>query len=439
MRELPLHIVPGSSGDLAEIREYVKIVDELRTHPAPAVKARESAQHIVRPFSQITPEPVEWLWYGLIPKGELTLMAGPGGVGKSTVAVDVAAKLSRGEPLPGTELSITEKTMMLISEDRATIIAGRLEAAGANMANVILLEGKGDPEAPGLVRLGPDELPAIANSMHRHGATLLICDALKDHLEFSGTDYAETGVRSHLTPINRWARQNDFAILGIAHTNKQGSHQRAAADTVLGSAAWRDVTRSMIVVGPIDSDKVRCALAPAKTNYSEKVNTLGFQIESAGHFSRINWTGALPDIDADELNPMVVNNEDRTAIAAASEFLIEALSDGPQPSRIVTREGRSQGHSERTLKRARHRLKVHSERLAGQWILTLPDSESQEGQGGLAPLGLAPLHAQETQQLTEKKPARGPNIYMAPLAPNAPISDTFYAEQERLALQESST
>ncbi len=41
-----------------------------------------------------------WLWPGRIARGKITLLAGDPGLGKSLVALDIAARLSRGAPWP---------------------------------------------------------------------------------------------------------------------------------------------------------------------------------------------------------------------------------------------------------------------------------------------------------------------------------------------------
>ena len=41
-----------------------------------------------------------WLWPGRVPLGKLTLLIGDPGLGKSFVTLDIAARVSRGLPLP---------------------------------------------------------------------------------------------------------------------------------------------------------------------------------------------------------------------------------------------------------------------------------------------------------------------------------------------------
>lgn len=49
---------------------------------------------------QIVPERQEWFWRGVVPRGELTLVAGPGGLGKTTICLTFAAAASTGLWLP---------------------------------------------------------------------------------------------------------------------------------------------------------------------------------------------------------------------------------------------------------------------------------------------------------------------------------------------------
>ena len=45
-------------------------------------------------------ENTQWLWKNWLPLGKLTLLAGPAGVGKTTLLMDIAATISNGGTLP---------------------------------------------------------------------------------------------------------------------------------------------------------------------------------------------------------------------------------------------------------------------------------------------------------------------------------------------------
>ncbi len=51
-------------------------------------------------YANIKAKPVEWLWYPYIPFGKITVIQGDPGEGKSTVALDLVSRLTRGLPMP---------------------------------------------------------------------------------------------------------------------------------------------------------------------------------------------------------------------------------------------------------------------------------------------------------------------------------------------------
>ena len=57
-------------------------------------------------MDEVAVEDVEWLWYPYIPFGKLTIVHGDGGEGKTTLILQLAALLSRGENSPVMTLSV---------------------------------------------------------------------------------------------------------------------------------------------------------------------------------------------------------------------------------------------------------------------------------------------------------------------------------------------
>ncbi len=58
-------------------------------------------------MSEIQSQEVSWLWYPFIPYGKLTIIQGDPGDGKTTLVLNIAAKLSRGEGLDS-EMKLSE-------------------------------------------------------------------------------------------------------------------------------------------------------------------------------------------------------------------------------------------------------------------------------------------------------------------------------------------
>ena len=51
-------------------------------------------------MDEVAVEEIEWLWYPYIPFGKLTIIHGDPGEGKTTLILQLAALLSRGDKLP---------------------------------------------------------------------------------------------------------------------------------------------------------------------------------------------------------------------------------------------------------------------------------------------------------------------------------------------------
>jgi hypothetical protein len=87
---------------------------------------------------------------GRIPFGKLTVLDGDPGLGKSTIALNLCARISTASPLPdGTRLDYPVTTILLSAEDSVgDTIRPRLEAHGADLDRVTAFRTVGDSDGP---------------------------------------------------------------------------------------------------------------------------------------------------------------------------------------------------------------------------------------------------------------------------------------------------
>jgi hypothetical protein len=97
---------------------------------------------VITRLDQVPLERVEWLWRGRLPFGKLVILDGDPGTGKSTLAIDLAARVTTGSPMPdGAALSGPGCVVALTAEDGlADTVRPRLEAARGDAAKVHVLE-----------------------------------------------------------------------------------------------------------------------------------------------------------------------------------------------------------------------------------------------------------------------------------------------------------
>ena len=146
--------------------------------------AAESNGHAVEPvmqlISEVEPEQVTWLWPGQLAEGKITVLDGNPGLGKSTAALDIASRISRGDALPdGTQLERPRGVVLLSAEDGlADTIAPRLMAAGADTSRLFAMTGVLGVDGVEIGVTIPDQIPAIERAILTADAALLVVDPL---------------------------------------------------------------------------------------------------------------------------------------------------------------------------------------------------------------------------------------------------------------------
>ena len=103
-------------------------------------------------MEQVEIEKIDWLLYSFIPFGKVTIVQGDPGEGKTTMVLQIIAKLTKGEavlPSSSNEPALEEKTMALepvnviyqTAEDGlGDTIKPRLLSAGADCSRVMVID-----------------------------------------------------------------------------------------------------------------------------------------------------------------------------------------------------------------------------------------------------------------------------------------------------------
>ena len=104
---------------------------------------RRGGRSGMRSFAAVERRRVSWLWRGFLARGEFTVLDGAKGCGKSLVIADIAARLSRGDAMPGDEEPTGEVFVSALFSSEATPeteTGPRLDAAGAVVSHVFCPE-----------------------------------------------------------------------------------------------------------------------------------------------------------------------------------------------------------------------------------------------------------------------------------------------------------
>lgn len=233
----------------------------------------------ITPLSQIQPRRVHWLWQGRLAIGTLGLLAGREGLGKSTIACDLAAQITRGT-LPGEHEGTPKAVLVCATEDSFEhTIRPRFEVADADLNRVYRVERRTD--SGDLPILLPDDLAGVEQAAIDVDATLLVLDPLISRLGALDS-HKDAEVRLALEPLVAIADRAQFAVLGLIHHNKTGATD--PLDKVMGSKAFAAVARSVHTVIPDPSDETgqRRYFGTPKNNLGRSdLPTIAFTIEAA--------------------------------------------------------------------------------------------------------------------------------------------------------------
>lgn len=313
-------------------------------------------------MSEVTSTSVEWLWPGRIPRRKLTLLEGDPGTGKSTLTLQIAARVSVGEPLPGGSATEPQGVVLWSAEDDlGDTVAPRLLAAGADLNQIVAREfvmgdqwGRRPPTL--------DDLQNLADDIESVRAGIVFIDPMVAFLPSGTNPYSDMQVRQALSGIDTLARDTGAAIVLIRHL-----HKRATGNPIYaggGSIGFAAAARSVLLCAkdPDDPTGTRRVLARSKSNLAAEVPSLAFRIEAAGDASLVIWEGESQHTAASLLQEPMARPTGMRKFDQARAFLRELLGEGRLRSAEVLEEAARRGFSETMVRRAQEAEGIEPQR-----------------------------------------------------------------------------
>lgn len=375
----PTHKTPratrASTKGVAKIPERAEATPSGKL-PMPSGKPRV----IVQPASEIKSRKQKFLWAGRIPLGVLALLAGRGGVGKSTFAIWLLVQAQLGK-LPGDLLGEPISVLYVsVEDDWETQMVPRLKAAGANLDSFyrLAIGYKLNKETGERIPSLPEDTPHIAEAIKRTGARVVVLDPITSSI--SGDDHKRDVVRAVLDPIAKVAAKSGAVVLGIMHFNKGAG---VASDKLSGSHAYRDAARAVLLFAE-NEDTGTVVMSQDKGNYSESQEmSIEYRlVDSAvllddgemSHVPRVEILGETHTSVSQLINRPVTSDE---VVLWLNDFM--SMMGGRALAVEAVDAGKQMGYSESRLNRAKRscRPPVKSQKDGvGAWYWV---SEGSEG------------------------------------------------------------
>ena len=317
---------------------------------------------VLKKLSTYQPREVDWIWEPYIPRSMITIFEGDPNIGKSYLAMHVAAIMTTGGKLPTNQHLDTEYVYFLSAEDIPEItVRPRIEAMGGDAKKIYF------PDRP--FTFTDECLDALDQHLSERNVGLIIVDTLFSFLP-DGVDTSKpSAIRERLHKLGKLAQKHECAIIIVRHWTKGDR----------GKAIYRGgglidivaVARSGITVGQHPEDPKRRIMAHMKNNLSEKGESLVFELEQKLGKSRpiLVWHGTT-EITADNLEAS--GNAAPKALEIAVKFLTEELAGGPKLSTAIKKSAKNKDIAIRTIERAKKDLQIRSRKTEEGWIWRLP-------------------------------------------------------------------
>lgn len=290
-------------------------------------------------LSDVEVEVVRWVWRGRIPLGKVTIVDGDPDLGKSTLTLDLAARVTIGSRMPDettSDLDGPANVILISIEDGAAdTIRPRADAAGADVSRVHLLNDVEIEDDKGIKKrlpwVMPRDLDMLGELVEITGAKLVILDPLVGVVDGSVNLHNDQDTRAALRPLATMADQMGFAVIALRHINKGGGqnakHRGGGSIAIIGAA------RSGLLVGldPDDETGETKVIATVKHNLSKTVPSLKYRLVSDRDnpaVARIEWLGESP-FNADALLAEPQTEDQRIQRDDIVEIITELTADGP--------------------------------------------------------------------------------------------------------------
>lgn len=328
--------------------ELTRLLDEYIAHSEGSTKSSIKAVSV----SDVEEEEVEWLVPTYIPTGQITLLVGDGGQGKTSIWCNLVAGITSGNktifetdiPFSG---GSSQKCMFFSAEDSVPkVLKRKLKQAGADQSKVLFVDLT--DENFDLIKF---DSPALEQLISENRPAVVVFDPLQSFIPSNVQMGSRNAMRQCMNPLIALGEKYGTAFIIVMHTNKKigVSGRTRCAD----SADIWDIARSVLIVGSTGDGDIHY-LSHEKSNYTAPGSTLLYTIEDG----RVIYQGTSEKKDRDYVAENAMVTRSAPARDEAKEIIMNILSDDGDHE-VSDLDGiiKAAGISYATLKRAKEDLK----------------------------------------------------------------------------------
>jgi RecA-family ATPase len=233
-------------------------------------------------YTQKPPERV-WLIENWIPEGEISALYGDGGIGKSLIALQLAASVASGAPFLGLNISRSVPVLAVMAEDKDDELHRRIysicsspgyDFSDVEQTELYLWSVAGHSSVLAQVDQGTAKKMAFYDQLDKElsklqtGHKLLILDTLSDVFAGNEND-RQSASRFIKVVLHSLITKHNLTILLLAHPSLTGQN---TGTFLSGSTAWNNSVRNRLILRPHNDDTLKDkyrVLECVKSNYAK--------------------------------------------------------------------------------------------------------------------------------------------------------------------------
>jgi archaellum biogenesis ATPase FlaH len=330
---------------------------------------------LAKPLSEVEEEQLDWIWYPYLARGEMTILEGDPGLGKSYLAQMVSKGLTDGEVLPSVKkMPAIEGVVAYFDMENsvATVTKKRMADNGMKRMDRFFQE-----ETPFSID-DEDAVSTVYDALRTRKPVLAVFDTLNTYIGKADIHNSAESQQA-LNTFVEIAKRFQCAVLVLRHLTK--NTKTSSLYRGQGSIAFAGKARVVITVGQSPDDPDTRVAAVTKINVARRPKALTFKIEELPDTlrqqdrSKFIW-GDFVDLTVDDIIAQEKEEKRRgdakdTSLEDAKKWLTDQLSDGACLAKELKRSGDARSFDDKLLEKAATALKLV--RDDGWWAM--PDED----------------------------------------------------------------
>ncbi len=366
-------------------RELAKVVEnQFKEKPKGAEKRHRKSDEeesqdekrgmfVIRPMQEIEEEEIDWLWYPYLAKKTLSILEGDPGLGKSYMAMIVAASIAEGRRLPcvkkGKPKAHGPVVYFDIENNAASVTKVRLKYNGFdNLGNYYAVEQAFSID-------DEDAIEEIYDHLEEIKPILVVFDTLNTYIGRADTHKASEATQA-MGVFKQIADDFNCAVLLVRHLTKGSG---SAMYRGQGSVAFSGSARVTMCVGVDPDDSETRVMAIVKGNLAPLPGGLPFRIEARpkerSEFLWEDFNGLTAQEVMDASTEARTKGKEGNGIQEAMEFLEAQLTGATLDSEKLYRMAEKRSITRKMVERAASKMGVKKKTKGKSETWTIPEEE----------------------------------------------------------------